>query len=223
MMDEPRRMLDQTTSPLERALLREGRAYRAPSALRDDTLAVLGIATSAGIASGLLAWLAAKSLTAKIYLALSMIALLTAVPLSYIVLGHRADPANPASPVVPLAHATTTVPATPSAPDPAPAAAPSAAAKPAPAANAALRAELGALDAVRSALANGRPPLALSLVATYFRTFPRGRLYPEAEVLRIDALAKAGQPNAARRYARDFIKRHPNNILSARVRPYAEN
>jgi hypothetical protein len=194
MMDEPRRMLDQTTSPLERALL--------------------------------LAWLAAKSLTAKIYLALSMIALLTAVPLSYIVLGHRADPANPASPVVPLAHATATMPAaapSASAPDPAPAAAPSATAKPAPAANAALRAELGALDAVRSALANGRPPLALSLVATYFRTFPRGRLYPEAEVLRIDALAKAGQPNAARRYARDFIKRHPNNILSARVRPYAEN
>jgi hypothetical protein len=220
MMDEPRRMLDQTTSPLERALLREGRAYRAPSALRDDTLAVLGIATSAGIASGLLAWLAAKSLTAKIYLTLSMVALLTAVPLSYIVLGHRADPA---SPVVPLAHATTTVPAAPSAPDPAPATAPLAAAKPAPAANADLRAELGALDAVRSALANGRPPRALSLVATYFRRFPRGRLYPEAEVLRIDALAKAGQPNAARRYAQDFIKRHPNNILSTRVRPYAEN
>ena len=59
MMDEPRRMLDQTTSALERALLREGRSYRAPSELRNDTLAVLGIATSAGIASGLLAWLAA--------------------------------------------------------------------------------------------------------------------------------------------------------------------
>ena len=220
MMDEPRRMLDQTTSPLERALLREGRAYRAPSELRDDTLAVLGIATSAGIASGLLAWLAAKSLTAKIYLTLSMIALLTAVPLSYIVLGHRADPA---SPVVPLAHATTTVPAALSPPYPAPAAAPSAAAKPAPAANAALRAELRALDAVRSALANGRPSSALSLVATYFRTFPRGRLHLEAEVLRIDTLAKAGQPDVAGRYARDFIKRHPNNILLARVRPYAEN
>jgi hypothetical protein len=203
--------------------LREGRGYRAPAELRDDTLAVLGIATSAGITSGLLAWLAAKSLTAKVYLTLSMIALLTAVPLSYILLGHRADPANPASPVVPLAHTTTTVPAAPSSPDPAPATAPSLAAKPAPAANADLRAELGALDAVRSALADGRPPRALSLVATYFRAFPRGRLYPEAEVLRIDALAKAGQPNAARRYAQDFIKRHPNNILSTRVRPYAEN
>jgi hypothetical protein len=222
-------MLDQTTSPLERALLREGRSYRAPSELRDHTLAALGIATSSGIASGLLAWLAAKSLAAKISLTLSMIALLTAVPLSYILLGHRADPANSASPVVPLAHATMAVPAAPSAPDPvpapdpAPATAPSAAAKPAPAANAALRAELRALDAVRSALANGKPPLALSLVATYFRTFQRGRLYLEAEVLRIDTLAKAGQPDAAGRYARDFIKRHPNNILSARVRPYAEN
>ena len=52
-MDEPRRMLDQTTSPLERALLREGRSYRAPSELRDNTLAALGIATSAGV---LIAW-----------------------------------------------------------------------------------------------------------------------------------------------------------------------
>jgi outer membrane protein assembly factor BamD (BamD/ComL family) len=88
--------------------------------------------------------------------------------------------------------------------------------------SAALRAELAALDAVRDALANGNSPAALSLVATYFRTFPRGRMYPEAEVLRIDALAKAGQLNLAKRHAHEFIERYPNSVLTVRVRPYAD-
>jgi len=86
----------------------------------------------------------------------------------------------------------------------------------------ALRAELAALDAIRATLANDDSTGALSFLATYFRTFPRGRLHPEAEVLRIDALAKAGQADGAKRYAQEFLKRHPNSVLTARVRPYAE-
>jgi outer membrane protein assembly factor BamD (BamD/ComL family) len=86
----------------------------------------------------------------------------------------------------------------------------------------ALRAELAALDAVRSTLANDDPAGALSFLAAYFRTFPRGRLRYEADVLRIAALAQAGQRDTARRYALKFLKRHPNSVLTARVRPYAE-
>jgi hypothetical protein len=227
MMDERKPMLDQTASPLERALLQEGRTYRASSDLHDRTLAALGIASSAGTVGGVLAWLAAKSLTTKVILALSTMTLLAAIPLGYVLLGHRAG-AVPSPTAIPLASAITRPPAlsAPSSSAPSPASEPPAAVKPATSVSAtsgaALRAELAALDAVRSALANDNPTGALSLVATYFRAFPRGRLYPEAEVLRIDALAKAGQQSLAKRHAHEFIKRHPNSVLTPRVRPYAD-
>jgi hypothetical protein len=229
MMEEPERMLAQPTSAIERALLREGRAYRAPDDLRDRTLAALGVATSASIASGVLAWLAARSWAAKIVLGFSTIALLAAIPLSYVLLEGHGSPARATPVVVPVpATATPTLPAAPIAVDsPARAMDPPAAGAPAPARasaaiSSALRAELAALDGVRSSLANGDSAAALSFLAAYFRTFPRGRLYPEAEVLRIDALAKAGQLNLAKRYAQEFLTRHPNSVLTARVRPYAE-
>jgi hypothetical protein len=44
----------------------------------------------------------------------------------------------------------------------------------------------------------------------------------EAEVLRIDAQVKAGRLDIARRHAREFLKRHPSSVLTARVRPFAE-
>jgi hypothetical protein len=226
MMDDREHRLDPAASPLERALLQEGRSYRAPPDLRDRTLAALGIATSAGIAGGALAWLAAKSLTTKLILALSTLALLTALPLGYVLLGnHRGTALSPS--VISPAPAPATVPASAPPSISAPARETPAFVKPAlPSASAntgaALRAELAALDAVRSALARDDASGALALVATYFRTFPRGRLYPEAEVLRIDALAGAGQMKGARREAQEFIKRNPNSVLTPRVRPYAD-
>jgi hypothetical protein len=231
MMDEPERMLDQSVSVLERALLKEGRAYQAPNDLRLRTLAALGVAISAGLAGGALAWLSAKSWTAKLVLAVSTMTLLSAIPLSYLWLGEHAPPAR-ATPVVtpppPPPPAASTSPARPIAvPAPTPAVNSPAALAPAPtrgspAPGSALRAELAALDAVRSTLAKNDPAAALSFLAAYFRTFPRGRLHPEAEVLRIDALAKAGQGNVAKRYAQEFLRRHPNSVLTARVRSYAE-
>jgi hypothetical protein len=234
MMDEPERILDQTTSAIEQALLREGRAYRAPDALRPHTLAALGLAGSAGLPAAVFAWLSARSWTTKLVLAFSTVTLLAAIPLSYILFAQNAPPARTASPVpVGMPLPTPAGPSSPApsiaVPDPAPARAmdPPAALPPAPArvsatTSSALRAELAALDAVRSTLANDDPAGALSFLAAYFRTFPRGRLHFEAEVLRIDALAKAGQPNIAQRYAQEFLKRHPNSVLTARVRPYAE-
>jgi hypothetical protein len=232
MMEEPKRMLDQTTSARERALLQEGRAYVAPEELRAHTLAALGLAGSAGVAGGLLAWLSAKAWPTKIILALSTMTLLAAIPLTYVFFGKDALPARPASPapaVVPVPVAPPSPPAAVAEPAPAP---PSTAAAPAvlpaepargsAATSSALRAELAALDAVRSTLANDDPAGALSFLTAYFRTFPRGRLHLEAEVLRIDALAKAGRVEVAQRNAQDFLKRHPNSVLAARVRPYAE-
>jgi hypothetical protein len=226
MMDERDYRRDPAASPLERALLQEGRSYRAPADLHDRTLAALGIASSAGIAGAVLAWLAAKSLATKVILALSTLTLLAAIPLGYVWLGNHRDAAL-SSPVVPLAPAPATMPALVPPSVSAPAREPPPSVKPAlptpsPSTGAALRAELAALDAVRSALAKDDASSALSLVATYFRTFPRGRLSPEAEVLRIDALAGTGQMKSAKREAQEFIKRHPNSVLSARVRPYVD-
>jgi hypothetical protein len=226
MMDEREQRLDPAASPLERALLQEGRSYRAPSDLRDRTLAALGIASSAGIAGGTLAWLAAKSLTTKLILALSTLTLLAAIPLGYVLLGNHRGAAS-SSPVISPPLAPETVPASVAPSVSAPDREQPASVKPAlpsESANtgAALRAELAALDAVRFALAKDDASGALSLVATYFRTFPRGRLHPEAEVLRIDALAGAGQMRGAKREAQEFIKRHPNSVLAPRVRPYVD-
>jgi hypothetical protein len=237
MMDEPERMLDQTNSTLERALLREGRAYQGSDDLRPKTLAALGLAGSAGIVGGLLTWLSSKSLTTKIVLTLSTATLLVALPVGLVLRGRGGlTPApSPTAPVVarPSAPGSPSSPAPPGQTPPETLAAPglvptqpAAPSAPSPRAMAstgsALRAELAALDAVRSTLANDDPTGALSFLEAYFHTFPRGRLQLEAEVLRIDALAKAGRSDEAKRNAQAFLKRHPNSVLAARVRPYAE-
>jgi hypothetical protein len=235
MMEEPERILDKTSSALERALLREGRSYSAPDAVRVRTLAAVGLAASAGIGGGLLAWLSAKSLTTKLALALSTATVVTALPVTYF-LSTREPPVASQKHPAPAALAIP-APAEPATPPPAvtapaPSSAHSRAVSPSPSpapartsssSNSALRAELAALDAIRSTLANDDPAGAMSFIAAYFRTFPHGRLHFEAEVLRIDALAKAGRSQAAKRYAQEFLKRHPNSVLTARVRPYAED
>jgi outer membrane protein assembly factor BamD (BamD/ComL family) len=83
-----------------------------------------------------------------------------------------------------------------------------------------LSAELSALDSARSSLVAGDPSAALSALDAYSRKFPHGRLNLEAEVLRIDALAKSGQTVAARQRASAFIRRHPDSVLATRVRAF---
>ena len=85
---------------------------------------------------------------------------------------------------------------------------------------ASLRRELTALDAVRGAVAGGRARRALALLDAYARDFPDGRLALEAEILRIDALARSGQAGPARHRAEAFLQRHPRSVLAARARQY---
>jgi hypothetical protein len=230
-MDELERMLDQTGSSFEKALLQEGRTYQGPADLRARTLASLGLAGTAGLATGgILAWWSAKTWTTKILLVLSTVTLLGAVPTGYVMLrqGAPAKPVAKPAPLPALLPVETAPPAEVEPAEPSPDMATSAP-QPAPAparvlvkSSSALRAELAALDAVRSTLANDDATGALSFLDAYFRTYPGGRLRLEAEVLRIDALAKAGRMDTARRFAQEFLKRHPNSVLAARVRPYAE-
>ncbi|HET9933306.1 MAG TPA: hypothetical protein VFQ35_21525, partial [Polyangiaceae bacterium] len=81
-------------------------------------------------------------------------------------------------------------------------------------------AELGVIDSVRAALSRGDTSGALSRLDGYAKTYPRGRLALEAEVLRIDALARSGQAAAASKRAEAFLRRFPNSVLASRVRGY---
>ncbi len=86
----------------------------------------------------------------------------------------------------------------------------------------ALRAEIASLDRVRAKLSSKNAAGALALLDEYGRSFPRGLLSLEAEVLRIDALAQSGQPDAAKKRAKAFLRQHPKGVLATRVRRYAE-
>jgi outer membrane protein assembly factor BamD (BamD/ComL family) len=89
-------------------------------------------------------------------------------------------------------------------------------------ASGALTAELGVLDMARSKLADGDAKGALVVLDEYSRTYPRGRLGLEAEVLRIDALSRAGETGAAKKRAEAFVKKHPKSVLAPRVRRYLD-
>jgi len=69
-------------------------------------------------------------------------------------------------------------------------------------------------------LARGDARGALLLLDGYDKTCPQGRLRLEAELLRIDALAKSGQAQAAKRHAQTFLRHHPGSVLAARARSY---
>jgi hypothetical protein len=113
----------------------------------------------------------------------------------------RAEPA----PLPPAGAAPDLIPAAPGRVDPASAAL-------------ALADEVKALDGVREELARGKTALTLTLLDRYDRDFPSGRLAPESQLLRIEALVHAGERDAAERLARDFLVNHPTSAHGARVR-----
>ncbi len=229
-MTEPRRLREQTESGLERALLEAGSAYRSSPATRARTLAALGIAGSVVLSSSA-AGGAFSSVLAKLgwtKLAISAAFVAGAVPAGYYVWHHNQAPrpTPPAEVVVaaPVESRPIAQPAAPVEPEPAttesPAASTSTSRSAKPDAKLALAAELGALDEVRRALAHGDPGGALSLLDSYAKAYPHGRLVLEAEVLRIDALARAGQTDLAKKRAEAFLKRYPKSVLASRVRGY---
>jgi TolA-binding protein len=98
----------------------------------------------------------------------------------------------------------------------APAIATPAASEPSP-----LAAEVASLESARAALASGRPGDALGALDRYGRDFPRGHLSPEAAVLRIQALATAGDRARSRALADAFLRDHPDSPYAPRLRPFA--
>ena len=213
---EPNRLRDEPgddSSSLERALLRAGSSYRSSPQTRAKVLAGLGlVAGSTTLAGGTAAAAsvatAAKLTWTKLLLGVSLFGAAAAVPVGYYALRHDSTPlARPAS-SVPMVSEPVAVPTAQDTPQ-------------TPAATRALlTAELGALDRARLSLANGDARRALEELDAYDRGFPRGRLQIEAEVLRIDALAKVGRKDAARQRAEAFLRHYPNSVLATRVRTH---
>jgi hypothetical protein len=224
-MNEPRRLRDEPGSPLERSLLEAGRGYTASAATRRKALAALGVASVATSTSA-----AATSLTkaglAKWAVAAALVGGGVVTAAHYLAQPGPAPSPAPSALAVAPSNKQAPAPAVENVPQPAPVvadspppSAPVSLPRPEPKAAApALAAELSALDAARSSLNAGDPKAALVALDAYARNFPHGKLAIEAEVLRIDAMAKSGQTAAARGRAEAFIKRHPDSVLASRVR-----
>jgi hypothetical protein len=200
--------------------------------MRPHTLAALGVTSSIGLAAGgALAWLSGKLWGTKLLLTVSAASVLLGVPAGYFILKQGSPP--PAPPAQATVAAMPPVPHLPAPVSPIAAPVLDTAANPAPppvarlsrkgrTTSAGLRAELEALDTVRSTLASGDFFGALSRLDAYFQNYHHGRLHLEAEVLRIDALARCGQTDAARSYAKEFLRHHPKSVHAARLQSIVE-
>src|SRR5258708_26600030 len=98
------------------------------------------------------------------------------------------------------------------APDPAPIAKPSALAR-----------EIALLDESRGALARNDSREALRLLDRYAREFEQGNLWPEAVVLKIDALLRQGDVQPARFLADQFERARPNDSHVSRIESLFSN
>ena len=234
-MNEPRRLLEGNPNGLERELLSAGATYRSSDAARQKTLAALGLIGTAAASAGVA--VASSSLLQKLgfwkLVALSGLGVAVLAPVGLLAWKSLEAPAGPhvakvvaappppalVAPAPPAVHAPVVAPEV---------LVPPVVEAPAPktdvrsSSSSALSAELGVLDAARSKLGAGDARGALAVLGEYDRTYPRGRLGLEAEVLRIDALSRAGEMSAAKKRAEAFLKRHPKSVLAARVRRYLD-
>ena len=79
--------------------------------------------------------------------------------------------------------------------------------------------EVESLDRVQAALDADDPGRALVLLDVYRRS-GGGRMGAEAQLLRIEALSRAGRSEQARQLAADFVTTHPGNPLIDRARAF---
>ncbi|HKP61198.1 MAG TPA: hypothetical protein VJV78_30925, partial [Polyangiales bacterium] len=86
----------------------------------------------------------------------------------------------------------------------------------------ALADEIARLDAVRRLLASGQGSAALRALQGYAHEHPAGSLRQEAELLRIEAWQRAGQPARARALAARFLADNPDSPHAQRVRELSQ-
>ena len=77
--------------------------------------------------------------------------------------------------------------------------------------------EIARVRAARSALTAGDPARTLALLDAYDADFPRGAFNVEVSVLRVEALARRGQVEEARKLGDRFLAQHPDGAFARRV------
>ena len=196
-MNDPKRLMEEEGTDLERLLLDAARRERPKSSLIPRMLAGLGL----GVGITQTAAPLAAAAKAGVGLWVSM-GILAAAGAGYV--GVRSFVVD--------------------APPPPPVAAPIVTARePAPAmSDAKLRDEIRLLDRARAALRMRVPQQALQELRHYFEGHPHGMLEPEAAVLRIEALRENGDRVQAAAASREFLARHPDGPLADRVRRLVE-
>ena len=80
-----------------------------------------------------------------------------------------------------------------------------------------VRSELAMLDEARGAMTAGAPSRALSILDAYSTRFPSGAMAPEAAVLRVEGLVKAGDRSAAKRLADAILANDPGSPYLERL------
>ena len=197
-MNDPKRLVEQEGTDLEKLLLDAARRERPKSTLVPRMLAGLGLGVGLTQTAAPLA--AAAKAGVGVWVSVGLIA---AAGAGFVGARSLAVPNAPAPPVA------------------APAVTPR---EPAPTAvsDAKLRDEIRILDRARAALRMRSAHQALQELRQYFESHPRGMLEPEAAVLRIEALRENGDRVQSAAAAREFLARHPDGPLADRVRRLAE-
>jgi hypothetical protein len=228
-LNDPKRLLEEGPTELERSLLSAVAAEQPSAEHRMRVREAMGLADAGAPAS---AARTASSSNGKM-LILSAVGAGAVAALLLLGRARRTAPAPilPASQEVAVAPATPEAPAAPAAPESSsaveavdPAAAPRATHRPsvaAPSASSDIREQIRLIDEARSAVAAHDAASALRTLDQYRSKFPGGALDQEATVLRIEALDQRGDHAQAASMARAFLARNPASAHATRLQRIA--
>jgi outer membrane protein assembly factor BamD (BamD/ComL family) len=73
------------------------------------------------------------------------------------------------------------------------------------------------LDQARGAVRDGQPARGLSILDAYASRFPHGAMAPEASIVRIEALVRAGDRAGAKRAGDAFLRANPSSPYAPRI------
>jgi hypothetical protein len=236
-MSDPRRLLEETDSELERAMLQSVRSDAMSDQGRRRILAGLGVAgavvgtsssaagAEAAVKAGLLPWLSglgAKWIAVGVVVGLVPAAGFLAARRSRVESAPTGERGGVATAAAPPSEPRDEA-ALPDELGALPVVAPPRPASQGTSAAASLSDEVAALQIARRALAGRDPSAALAALDRYARRFPQGRLQTEETVLRIEALMQRGDRASAAALADRFESLHPKSPYGTRIRSLVGN
>jgi len=214
---------------LERQLLRSWESERPSPAARENTLAMLGLASvtaaGAGGAAAVGSSIAPKAIAAgwvvmAKWTAVGVVAISAATG-AYALTRHRSVDDSATSTLAPAQTITTPVRTAETQQTvielPGPTTTHTLARSPSPASSS-LTQQVAAVDRARAALDGGEPTRARHLVDAYEAEYPTGAFLQEVEVIRTDAFVREGNRAEAERVGKRFLSTYPKSPHAVRVR-----